>query len=129
MAEDAETARMNLVASLLSLAAMLIDFILLLLAGYVTTVTRANFANIFTGFGAELPRITAAFIAVPDWLFLGAFSATAVVLAVKEIALRRSPVISLCFNIVVAMGILTGGVMTYMALDLPLHSLVEDLMN
>jgi len=127
MKEQTETTWADVAVALLSGAAMLIDFCLLVVASYVTTAVRPAFANIFYDFDAELPSATEAFLAVPSWLFLAAFATLAVVLIVKEIVLRRLALLSLCLNVVVGLGLLAAGVVAYLVLSLPLWSLYENL--
>ena len=129
MEKQTETNWADMVMALLSVAAMLIDFCLLLVVGYVTTVLRASFAEIFEDFGAELPSMTVALLAVPNWLFLGTFTTLAIVLIIKEIALRRLALVSLCLNVVVGLGLLAAGFMTYLTLSLPMWSLIQALSN
>ena len=129
MEKQTETKWADVAVALLSGAAMLIDFCLLAVASYVTTVMRASFVAMFDDFDAELPSATEAFLAVPSWLFLAAFATLAVVLIVKEIVLRRLALLSLCLNVVVGLGLLAAGVVAYLVLSLPMWSLIQKLSN
>ncbi len=110
--------------TLLSMLVLLIDLGLLVAGGFVTTVIRSGFADIFFDFDADLPAMTEAFLAVPNWLFRLLFAAVAVLLVIKEIALWRRASLSLSLNFAVALCLLVAGVAVYLALFLPLRQLI-----
>jgi hypothetical protein len=125
--KQTEAALPGVLMTLLSMLVLLIDLGLLVAGGFVATVTRSGFADIFADFDAELPVMTEAFMAVPNWLFLLVFAAVAVLLVIKEIGLRRHALLNLCVNVVVWLFLLSAGVAVYLALFLPLFQLIESL--
>ena len=113
--------------TLLSMLVLLIDLGLLVAGGFVTTVIRSGFADIFVDFDADLPAMIEAFLAVPNWLFLSVLAAVAVLLVIKEIALWRHALLSLCVNVVAWLFLLSAGVAVYLALLLPLFQIIDSL--
>jgi hypothetical protein len=124
---QAEAALPGVLMTLLSVLVLLIDLGLLVAGGFVATATRSSFADIFADFDMELPTMTEAFMAVPNWPFLLALAAVAVLLVIKEIALRRHALLNLCVNVVAWLFLLSAGVAVYLALLLPLFQLIESL--
>jgi len=128
MSERAKGAWGDVVIASLSGTALLIVLFLLVVASSVTMTARPAFEKTFEEFGAELPPLTNAVLAVPGWLCLGAFAGLATVLVVKEVALRRVAILNLCLNVSVGWVLIIAGLLVYyVALGMPMLSLFQAL--
>jgi len=121
---DSRPNRRGIVAA--SLAALMIDFVLLAWLMYLTTHVRDTFRAFFEDFEAELPQLTCWLMYPRDAVFLSILGAAALILAFKEVMLRNAAV-NLAVNLVAGLAILAAREVFLAAMWLPLVGLMEHL--
>ena len=107
-----------------SAVALLIDLVLLAMAGYLATCVRPNFVKLIEDFDAELPAITLLTISVPGILLVAVFLGIAAFLALKEILVPYAAV-KLGVNLVAGLAVLAFAAVFYLSLLMPLSQIIQ----
>jgi len=104
--------------------ALMVDLVLLVMAGYLTTFVRPNFVKVLQDFDTELPVLTQWMISVPGMVFVGVFFGITALLVLKEIVVEQAAV-KLGANLAAGLAVLAFAAIFYLSLFLPLSSLVQ----
>jgi hypothetical protein len=109
-----------------SLLALVADLGLLAAVGYQTLYVRPSLMKIFEDFDSELPVMTVWAISIPGVVYAAALVGVAALLIFKEIIVEQ-PAVRLVANLVAGLLLLAFGALFYLALTVPLTSLLQQL--
>jgi hypothetical protein len=118
--------RADPMADVMSWVTLIVALIMLMGAGYMATVVRAQYKAILEDFEAQLPLATELLLSVPGYAYAAGIVALAVLLVLKEVLLPRAgPRIVL--NFAAALFAIDFTVMFAVGLWLPLCRVIEQL--